>query len=368
MALPYPEGIVYFKTDALKQSGFSATNDKDFYGNFLVEYVWNHAPFSGSDLAHTKQAHAHSGRLHIGYGDWYATRFGVWDTMHFNFGDNRDGSELKRRVICKTNTDFNEIRDKDSGGPRKIRLCPVPMGPEKYVFIDLVVAVRAIYFPLASQASAINKDLCSYLMIDFRLRKGVQMRSVSTGKSYHVPFHIDDGLGKKEHCYESLGINVPGVYALLSLPPQLRNRERGLYVAKEAGDELINLYGAGNFGLGTPPENTVTLPFHRDINLARVISDNFGVDVQWTPYEYSVWVLDFLQNVTTLGLGYIPVAGPLISVSFSLGLTAITDPDFFKADNVLGLTTNTMNAVLASALGMKDNLPPAFLGKRIGVK
>ncbi|KAL9098422.1 MAG: hypothetical protein Q9163_005913 [Psora crenata] len=369
MALPYPEGIVYFKTEALKQFGYDATNESDFYGHFLVEYVWNQCIYSGSDLDSKKQDHDHSGPLHTGYGQWYNTRFGVWDTMHCNFGDNRDGTELKRRVISATNTNFNEIRDRDSGGPAKIRLCPIPMGPEKYLFLDLVVPIRAIYFPLASKASAVNQNLCTYLMMDFRLRKGVKMRSTTTGNVYDIPFDNSEGLGiKNGRSYQSLIINVPGVYALLSLPPQLRNMEKGLYMAKKVGDELVNLVGAGSFGTGTPPENTITLGFHREIDLAQVISDNFGVDISWTPYEYDVWVFDFLQNVVTLGLGYIPIAGPLISVAFSVGLTAITDPEFFEADNVLGLTTNVLNAVLASALGMRDNLPSSFKGSRIGVK
>ena len=195
------------------------------------------------------------------------------------------------------------------------------------------------------------------------------MRSSTTGNTYDIPFKYADGLGvKNDRCYQSLVINVPGVYALLSLPPQLRNLEKGLYMAKKAGDELINLIGAGSFGTGTPPENTTTIGFQRDIDLVKVISDNFGVDICWTPYEYNVWVFDFLQNVATLGLGYIPIAGPLISVAFSVGLTAITDPEFFEADNVLGLTTNVLNAVLSSALGMRDNLPPSFRGSRMGIK
>lgn len=369
MALPYPEGAVYFKTGALNQPGFDATNDKDFYSHFLVEYGWNRSVFSGSDLNKRQEDHPHVGKLTTGYASWYATRFGVWKEMHCNFGDNRDGTDLKRRVICDTNTNMNELRDSDQGGPRKVRLCPVPMGPEKYLFIDLVVPIRAIYFPLAAKASAINEDLCSYLMIDFRLRKGVQIRSIFTSNIYDIPFDMTEGLGVLNgRSYHALGINIPGVYELLSLPPQLRSREKGLYQAAKVGDELINYYGASQFGRGEPPEKTSHKPFYREIDLLKVINDNFGVDVQWTPYEYSVWVFEFMEGVATLGLGYIPIAGPLISVSFSLGLTAITDPDFFKADNVLGLSTNVLNAVIASGVNMKGNLPKGFLGKRMGVK
>ena len=100
--------------------------------------------------------------------------------------------------------------------------------------------------------------------------------------------------------------------------------------------------------------------FSGDIDVAAVISDNFGVDLTWSPYKHSEWVVDFITQVTQLGLGFIPVAGPLVSVGFSLGLTAIVNPETFKTDNVLRLTTDVMAAVLASAVAMKGNLPPGF--------
>jgi hypothetical protein len=43
------------------------------------------------------------------------------------------------------------------------------------MYIDLTFPIRAIYFPLAQKPSKVFPDLCSYLMVDFRLRQGVQM-------------------------------------------------------------------------------------------------------------------------------------------------------------------------------------------------
>ena len=288
--------------------------------------------------------------------------------MRCNFGDNRDGSELKRRIICGANTNFNEIRDRDKGGPEKVILCPVATGPEKYHFLDVSVPIRAIYFPLASRVSAVNEDLCSYLMIDFRLRKWVQVRDFLSGKTEDIKFYHEEGLYRLDRSCQALCIDIPGVYALLSLPPQLRNREKGLYQAKETGDELFNLLDTHQFGCGTPPANSSTTYFQREIDLAKVISDNFGVNVEWTPYAFSVWVFDFIESVAAMGYGYIPIAGPLISVAFSLGLTAITDPEFFQQDNMLGLSATVMNTVVASGLNMRDNLPKGFLGKKMGSK
>ena len=194
------------------------------------------------------------------------------------------------------------------------------------------------------------------------------MRSPTTGNRSYIPFDREYGLGKGlDRVHQSLVINIPGVYALLSLPAQLRNLDKGLYQAKVDRQELIHLIGAGTINYSTTPPVVQKWNFSRDIDMSAVISDNFDVDPMWTPYEYSSWVLDLMENLTVNAPGYIPMVGPLISVSFSVGLTAITDPDFFKSDNVLGLTTNILNAVLASALGMKENLAPGFAGKRMAV-
>ena len=130
MALPYPEGAVYFKTEALKQYGYDATNEQDFYGNFLVEYIWNQSVYQAKALDSKIQDHPHSGKIHTGYAQWYNTRFGVWDAMHCNFGDNLDGTELKRRVISATNTNFNEIRDVTKVAPQRSDSVPYRWAPK----------------------------------------------------------------------------------------------------------------------------------------------------------------------------------------------------------------------------------------------
>ena len=181
-SLPYPEGQVFFKTSALKQTGFTASDQEQFYGHFLVEYVWNNA-FMGGDALKAKeplQAHAHAGGVQTEYAQWYGTKFAYFKSMDVNFGNKREGGNIKRRVVSNNNGNYNEMRDRDSGGPNKVRCCPIQMGPEKYAFLDLTNPIRAIYFPLAAKASAISPDLCSYLMVDFRFRNGVSNQHALT--------------------------------------------------------------------------------------------------------------------------------------------------------------------------------------------
>ncbi|KAL8992389.1 MAG: hypothetical protein Q9169_007139 [Polycauliona sp. 2 TL-2023] len=314
MALPYPEGEVFSRRKLLKYPGFAMdTDDKAFYSNVLVETMWNGYFNSGLETVSTKP-HIRANYV-TGFGEWYTTQFGVWGSQSVLFGDNNMGEDISREVVLGKNTNFNSIRDRAQGGPARFHLQPVTIGPEKYMYLDLTVPVRAVYFPLAHQASAVNNELCSYLMVDFRLRKGVKMRSRDSGKTYDVPFSYSHGLGIR--AYESLCFDIQGIYAYLALPQKMRNLEKGLYQTAEAGNEVIILWGAGNINsakAAIPKSSKVS--FDGAIDLAKVISDNFGVDVCY--------------------------------------------PESFTAKNVLKLSPDTLVAVCSSAAAMKGNIPKGF--------
>ncbi|KAL8851248.1 MAG: hypothetical protein Q9198_011079 [Flavoplaca austrocitrina] len=60
----------------------------------------------------------------------------------------------------------------------------------------------------------------------------------------------------------------------------MRNLDKGLYQTTMVGEELINLFDAGNINKDQPAaKNKTTVTFSRDIDLAGVIRDNFGVDI-----------------------------------------------------------------------------------------
>jgi len=45
------------------------------------------------------------------------------------------------------------------------------------------------------------------------------------------------------------------------------------------------------------------------------------------PPSYNSFIGGFIKNVITISLGFVPGIGSLLSVSFALGWTALTDPD-----------------------------------------
>ncbi len=102
---------------------------------------------------------------------------------------------------------------------------------------------------------------------------------------------------------------------------------------------------------------TFTRPLLRDIDLVCVINDNFSVDITRQPYKYRSWFVHFLLHVVELGLGFIPVIGPLKSVSFSTGLQFMTDPEGFRDQNILHLSADIIAALILGGNDMRSILP-----------
>ncbi|KAK8925519.1 hypothetical protein VCV18_005948 [Metarhizium anisopliae] len=404
MAMPYPEGEVFFKRSKLKipQSkqpdawSFNANNMKDFASHILVEYIYNRPGMvSGTRVS---QCTAEIGDWKAYYPDCINAMFS--STLQ-NAPEKHNGSPgipMNRRIELGPCRDAKEYRDNSSGGPDKVCIVPVPVQrKDKYMFIDLVVPLRAIYLPLAHQVSDLDPDLCTYVMIDFRFRKGVEMMfadgimgtedstaaTVSLIMGSGRPSHIDpisqthpqhrkqrfsykEGLGM--HQDRTLGIDLTGVYNLLILPRQLRSPDKGLYKPKDPKDTLIRNYPKGftNTTLyDCPRERRAFQP----LDYAEVISDHFGVDVTWQPYEYKEETKSMIQDIFQIGvetgLSFIPVIGPLMSAGFSIGMEAINNPEAFKMDNILDLSEDVMKEVAETAVEVAKNLPKGKKGKKV---
>ncbi|KAL8791872.1 MAG: hypothetical protein Q9195_005534 [Heterodermia aff. obscurata] len=271
------------------------------------------------------------------------------------FSNSPTGSPYLSEVVLENNQNYNELRDYDRGGPAKTILRPVPLTNARYMLIDWLNPFRAIYFPLAHQAGAEFEDLCVYLMIDFRLRQGVQMRN-HVGDFVSLTFDRERGLTYRHS--DTLCFDLKGIYDYLILPQQLRAPEKGLYRTATPGEELITLLD-NRMPRRTSAVTTIRRQFVRHIDLVTVINDNFGVDVTWQPYQHSVWVFDFLIHVTEIALGFVPGVGPLLAVSFSIGMQIIIDPDGFREQNPLNLAADIIEALINSGGSSRGNLPQA---------
>ncbi|MCJ1283977.1 hypothetical protein MMC26_003308 [Xylographa opegraphella] len=358
MAIPYPEGEVLVNRTVLHHSsGFDATNESSFYSNALVETYWNGSVRHGNPVSTSGVDHPRTSRRVIDPDVW-KTDYVVFTGQRFSFTNDRKG-KATRGFCDENNTNANEIRDAEDGGPKKVCLMPVLLGSEKYMFMDLTTPVRAIYFPLSWQCDEALPDICSYLMIDFRLREKISFHVPSQSK--WVDLGCDDTTGLGEDVFEwTMGFDLEGVYRYLALPHQLRNPEMGLYkVTAEGESELVWLV-ANDEITNYPADSEVIVKFDRHMDLADVVSANLGVELVWAPYEFTNWGLAVFTNLTSFALGFIPVVGPLLSVEFTITVTAITDPDYFESSNVLGLPLDILGAVLDSAEGSKKYMTPGF--------
>lgn len=182
MSLPYPEGEVYFRRSALNhKSGFDADDQASFYKHGLVETVWNNRFCNGSEYS-SSFVHKHAGLNKIDP-DMWGTDYYMWSYQRFHFTNDKTGGSISRRVALQNNYNPNEIRDFEKGGPNKVVIMPFELGSERYMFMDLTVPVRAVYLPLAYQCDENFQDLCSYLMIDFRMRKSITFKNTTFGCS-----------------------------------------------------------------------------------------------------------------------------------------------------------------------------------------
>ena len=378
MALPFPEGQVYFRRSALNLKNppynFDAQDTTSFYSHFLLENVWNTWAFSSHTNPTIDNIPTHPRSKPVkGYASGYGTHFGklhsstiictlvssnhpagVWDKTTVMFSDDQSGKSYSSTVELTNNQNFNELRNRDQGGPLKTILRPVPIKTDKrFMLIDWVNPFRAVYFPIAHQAGKGYEDLCIYLMIDFRLRQGVTINSPLY--QHTVDMKFDRELGLTYRHTDVMSFDLKGIYNYLMLPQQLRNPDKDLYSPKNPKDSLITLWNCHQQTFQIV--GSQTLGFLREIDLVSVINDNYGVDVTWQPYEYSSWVVDFLTHVTGLALGFIPVIGPMLSVSFSIGLQAIVDPDSFKGENILNLSADVIAGLIGTGMEVRGNLP-----------
>jgi hypothetical protein len=208
MALPYPEGEVFFKRSVLKNSGYDLDPDNltSFNSHALIEWCWN-AEAEGKGFARNRICHIsgkHNDKDQYAY--WHAmvvsfgTQTGFEKRVSMGSDRRHDSrhSDIKRTVKTTLPDDTDEYEKRARGGPLKTAVTPIKLKPgEPYMYIDLNVPIRAVYFPLAQKPSTIFPDLCSYLMVDFKMRQGVKMfdNVKSSSGAVSMKFDLNSGLG-----------------------------------------------------------------------------------------------------------------------------------------------------------------------------
>jgi hypothetical protein len=189
MALPYPEGEVFFKRSVIKNNdnGLNPDNLASFNSHALVEWCWNDEVI-GNGFGRNRICHVsgkHSDKEQYGYWESMIVMFGSKEGFENSVQRQSDGfhysrhSGIKRMIKTRLPDGTEQYEKRAKGGPVLAALTPIKLDPaQPYMYIDLNVPIRAVYFPLAQKPSTMFPDLCSYLMVDFRMRQGVRMYDV----------------------------------------------------------------------------------------------------------------------------------------------------------------------------------------------
>ena len=352
MALPWPEGEALFLRSALRTSSFNpANNQQAFYGNALIEIAWN-AYYSAGPRGPYKEAWREPtnphflSRFDVMWRNGWGTAFGRYEEMNILYGG-QNLFDVRRKHRLITNDNFWEYRDYDLG-QAKICFMPIPMPTleEQFLWIDLTIPVRAIYFPLAWKCADRFEHLCSYLMLDFR--QGVMRVYHETGW-VDRQLNLTRGIGPQQG--HMVRIDVPGIYELLAIP----RHERAPGKAVTHPGRLIELKNSGPCA-GRTTESFMGLT--NWVDLVDIVNAHHGVNLQYTPTTHQPWVANMIRGFAAVAIGLIPGIGPLLALSFEIGMQAIMNPDAFRAENILGLAPDILDAIIGSASKSKPNVRP----------
>ena len=211
---------------------------------------------------------------------------------------------------------------------------------------QLLAFVRAIYIPVAQEASQQYPDLCTYYQVNFtRKTEGLKLWH-STRETFN-PVSCDKTFGIAVDFQRTLGIDVTGICRLMALPRQLR--KGSVYNLK-----MITIMERGSMKPIIPltKDNTQlllngSLRDGLDLSYTTLAKASLGLELVWKPCTPDdPWIMDNFRNMIQFAIGFVPVVGFALQIAFALGWTALFDYENFHA------------AILS-------NIPGAILGDKI---
>ena len=232
----------------------------------------------------TREHPRHRHRLNI-----IPVQTGIWKVPPIGRPTNTGGKKRVSPSRIKLGPIFTQAQMENNQEPSKVCIKPFPLGTEPLVFIDLVISIRALYFPLAHQSDEAFEDLTTYLMIDFRLRNSVRM--ISATEVGTTEWACDDTIGLGFHWDQSLRIDIRRIYLTLGLSHQLRNPDYSVFLAPDN----TPLMRVPMDKVSTGGANSST-SFDQGMDLAALISGNLGVELTWRPYEANNWLATFAKK------------------------------------------------------------------------
>ena len=184
--------------------------------------------------------------------------------------------------------------------------------------------IRAIYIPVAHQASEDHPELCTFQHVNFAAADATINMLHHTGNPkkpnvYWKNVTFSEMHGLQDWNNLTLGININGLVNLLSLPRQLR--AQNAFTSKN----IIMLEAK----MVASPKVEQTFMDHADFDWAQIARANFGLSIQKPAPQKPDWLKNFLKNSMTVAVGFLPGVGSITAIAFPLAWVAIADPDSF---------------------------------------
>ncbi|KAF5248735.1 hypothetical protein FANTH_5805 [Fusarium anthophilum] len=316
----YPEGEVFFMRSVLRNNDpahYRANNLAHFYSHLMVKHIWNVEADHSSKNANSWTGHCRQRSPYtIVTGSSWNTHYGNWKQLPFSYGPRE--SDIGRRLEHNLCTNDNRFKNHEKGDAAEawFMTMPMPTKEERWVWIDMVARIRAIYIPVAFSASKNHPNLSMWLQVSFTQNR---VADIWSGGSSFLGYETTAASGLGVWRGHSIGFDITGLTELLSCPRQFRK---------------VNPYEAKFIKIA--PRDTI-----RTVSVTDSYSDAYdfswitierahsGLDIEWGKGEKGSWFEDFFKNAVAFGLGVVPGVGPLLSIAFSLGWTAVVNPDRF---------------------------------------
>ncbi len=200
-----------------------------------------------------------------------------------------------------------------------------------------------------------HPELCSFVQVNFALSRTVKFWH---GEGHFKDIKTDAVMGLQKTIQSTLALDVTGLIELLTLPRQLRRDN--CYNLK-----LLKLQQA--ISLQPDPGVSKTYSDGPDISWLTVANGNYGLDLTWQPPQKTTWQENFIRNVLTIGIGFVPGVGPILQIMFPVGWTMVSEEDPEAAFELLknlcpgiDLTEKMIDELRKAATETRDFLPDGW--------
>jgi hypothetical protein len=371
-----PAGFGTLPMGCLDHAGYTMSNEKDFYSKFILELVPNNAHDDAWYVRNLKPVQPMQPRIDTRlFNAAFRNAINAPDRMNVMYSHDSLArgrvSRLDEVSVPTDNAAFVEARAMRYEGQVRPRLISflLPGKPEKYLWIDLSWPIRNILLPISQVSYPGEKPNCTYTQINFRRLRGRLAVSgwAEDGNQGFVNWEGDNRRGLVWNgSAASMRIDLELLSLLLTLPrhmrkpdfnvlaalqlhrwdvgvpynPRLPMNSNGHFVS-DTGKFVSNYPLVSGF---TARRSTVGVAFDK------FLSDINGVQLVFPPPPQNRMV-SILNTVLSVGLSFIPVAGPLLAIASPLIIRAIEDPDSVSIRNLLTIEfgIELAGAILGSA-------------------